>query len=544
MTEEQAWQIIDLLTTTQDAAISLIKNCEDGDSGSFITLSDDIVAAYKFIMSFVEAHNNRKSYYIACESVVESLNHILAYDLSDASKRIHKIEFELLPLMQSLYMFFYFYEIIAKDKERFMHYIDKQRYLIGVNSYVDYSEKAGEYKYELSIIVTGFNKLEYTKMCIDNLLKYIPKNLSYELILINHGSTDGTKEFFESIRPHKQLDIFRNGGGYGAVQKIIEGRYTLSISNDVLVTENAITNLLSCIKSDSKIAYVVPTTPNVSNLQSITTERFETLDEMYIFAKENNQKNPLKWEQRVRLCNPIALYSSKHILSSSGIQYQTYIISEDGHLFPDDKRSLLFRKHGLKMMLAKDAYCYHFGSVTLKDTIKENEYYTNGRKIFKQTFNIDPWGKGFCYDPHLFHELNLSKKDKAYILGISPGIGSNPLKIKTMLRELGSENTKLFLATEEEHFKVDYETYTEPEYVTISRPNEFASVFPKEFFDYITVEFPINSNMLNSLIKRLKPKGQLLVLVSDEKTIRSLNKRKPNQIIDSKSHGWFVYNKN
>lgn len=91
-------------------------------------------------------------------------------------------------------------------------------------------------------------------MCVESILAKIPEGLNYELILVNHGSDDGTKEYFESIHPNKQFDIAVNGGGVGAISKIVEGEFTFLVSNDVIVTPYAIENLLTCIRSDTKIA--------------------------------------------------------------------------------------------------------------------------------------------------------------------------------------------------------------------------------------------------------------------------------------------------
>ena len=49
----------------------------------------------------------------------------------------------------------------------------------------------------VSIIIPCFNAVEYTKQCMESVL--IHTNVNYELILINNGSTDGTKEYFEIL---------------------------------------------------------------------------------------------------------------------------------------------------------------------------------------------------------------------------------------------------------------------------------------------------------------------------------------------------------
>jgi GT2 family glycosyltransferase len=139
-------------------------------------------------------------------------------------------------------------------------YYREEMHSLGSNQYINNAVLTGEYRYDLSIAVIAFNKLEYTKQCVESILKYVPKDLHYELILINHGSTDGTKEYFESISPTKQLDIFINGGGLAAYTYICEGKYFMLVSNDVIVTENAIANMIKCMESDEKIAWVVPAT--------------------------------------------------------------------------------------------------------------------------------------------------------------------------------------------------------------------------------------------------------------------------------------------
>jgi len=539
-----AMQILELVNTVQDAVVQMHYACLNGDSELFESLSEDINLAFQSFMPILQAHSRIRALYLTCESIVDSLERIITMHTVDPVKCAHKIEFELIPIIQTFYTNFYYYEIALFDDGLLKQYMERDRFLLGGNTYIDHAEEEGNYKYDLSIIVLGYNKLEYTRMCVESLLKYIPEDLNYELILINHGSNDGTKEFFEEVAPDKQLDIFRNGGGLEALSRIIEGKYFLSISNDVLVTEGAIENLLACVKSDPLIAFVVPTTPNVSNFQSLETDA-ATLKDMYLFAAKNNKLNPLRWEQRCRLCNPISMLPSNLILSTKGIVIDTYKLSEDEFLFPDDRLSLLIRKRGLKMMLANDAYCFHFGSVTLKEQGHgDDDYLLNGRITFKKVFGVDPWNKGFCHDPALFKSLNIKKKNGARILGVSPGMGSNPLKAKAMLRELGSENIKMFLTSDEEQFQVDYETYTDPGLIKITSASEFTSVFAGEMFDYIFVETDIGHDGIDTLIKRLLPDGKLSVWYIDPETAETpTNKAKP-EIVPSglyKSGVWHIY---
>ncbi|MGL5352392.1 MAG: glycosyltransferase family 2 protein, partial [Clostridium sp.] len=42
-----------------------------------------------------------------------------------------------------------------------------------------------------SIVILTYNQLEYTKLCIESIRIFTPKN-SYEIIIVDNNSTDGT----------------------------------------------------------------------------------------------------------------------------------------------------------------------------------------------------------------------------------------------------------------------------------------------------------------------------------------------------------------
>lgn len=367
-------------------------------------------------------------------SVKASSERVLNLACNNGLKMSKKLEFELLPLIECLRLSFYYWNWVGEDSEKKKKFFEEDVKYYYRNRYMEKSRKEGKYKYELSITVTGYNKLEYTKKCIHSLKKYLPKNITYELIFLNHGSMDGTKEFFESQSPNKQVDVEVNGGARTVIDRIVEGKYRLAISNDVLITENSISNLYKCIKSDEKIGWVVPSTPNVSNLQTLDAN-YKTLEEMYEFAKKNNVSDPDRWEERPRLCNPIDIRRVEDWFEIVGRK----TLVPGGISFPDDIVSYIFRRNGYKLILAKDVYCYHFGSVTIGEQIRNQQKaqvnYCKGRINFIKQFNMDPWGYGMAYDVALMTGLDVRDVLNGNILGINSGIGANPLKIKSLLKE-------------------------------------------------------------------------------------------------------------
>lgn len=372
------------------------------------------------------------STYKAVVSILDSLNRITALMTSDRERALSKIEYELIPLTEECRANFYFWGIVSGDKEREEKYLNEDIHYLARNQYVERSVQTGEWKYDLSITVLAYNNLDYTQKCIENLMKYYPRFLRTELILINHGSEDGTREYFERVNPDKLLDIKVNGGGLSAVHRITEGKYLLSVSNDVYVQRNTIYNCYNCMISDPKAGFVVPATSNISNLQTLKCE-YSNEAELEAFCLKNNICDPDKWERRTRLCDPIGLVSNELINELN--PYHRYY-SENSFSFPDDNLSLLCRRNGYNMYLAKDGYCHHCGSATLKNDKNTNseEAFLKGRANFMKRYRIDPWHKpAFSYS--LFESIDINKTGHVNILAINGGLGGNGLKIKELLKE-------------------------------------------------------------------------------------------------------------
>jgi GT2 family glycosyltransferase len=480
---------------------------------------------------------------ISCENLIYSINNILKFVKTRSQRVCSKIEFELIPILQDFYYDFYFFTCVFGNKEKEKkHYAEEFISMIG-NHYIDQSMKTGKYKYDISISVLAYNKLEYTKNCIESIIKYTPSHINYELILIDNGSNDGTYEYFESLSPTKIFTLKHNSLNIvtGAVSRIYEGRYLLSISNDVIVTENYLDNLIGCIESDSKIAMIVPTTPNISNLQTVPAQ-YSTLEEMHNFAKLNNISDPIRWEERTRLCNPLTFYRSDIILSSQGVgaSDKYFVYSE----FCDDAVALRLRRAGYKLILAKDCYCYHFGSVTLRESQAKENTLEKSRKLFIERYGVDAWSTGFCYDEELMKALTIKVEEGVNILGINSGFGSNPLKIKTLYKEAGNKDVQLFFVTDDDRYVQDLQAYSE----NVRYANDTTvDVFDDIYFDYILLEgnvekiINISNNFNNIKNKIINKGGTLVICATKRKEIEILNKLKADKKITGYNCYWFLW---
>lgn len=487
--EGLAKQIMEMVETLNQAASQLYDIISSGkEDTEFIQLMLTMLSKMEIPLQQLTNEEPSLMSELMSKNVISSLIHIAALKEAEPERACRKIEFELLPLLHELYVDLYFWGLCYPDKNKMWNYYKNEMWKLCPFPYIEEAERNGTYKYEVSIIVLAYNKLDYTKLCLEFLKQNFPDDVSHELILVNNGSTDGTKEYFESIHPDKQLDILHNTKSPSAVSQIIEGRYILFISNDILILPHAIENMLLCIRSDEKIGCVVPTLPNVSNLQTICAQ-YSNPKEMLTFAEQNNKCDPFRWEQRSRLIPPVVLARSKTTAIHAFLGYLYPFNPERFLAFTDDLMSMLLRRSGLKCILAKDAYSHHFGSVTIRENVQKNQrIYNDGRREFAKTFGMDPWGTGLCYDPAVMDAISPENCEPVNVLGVNCGMGSNPLKIKEILREKKrNQQVHVYNISDQVQYMEDLKGVSDF-FQPVLNWNKAENFFSEIFFNYIIVE--------------------------------------------------------
>ncbi|WP_313990629.1 glycosyltransferase [uncultured Selenomonas sp.] len=255
-----------------------------------------------------------------------------------------------------------------------------------------------EYRYDVTIVLCGYNKLEYTKTAAESIFAHTDfSNGRVELITINNGSDDGTREFFESLPHTKKINLKYNILGFNAAQHIAEGKYYVSYSNDVVATPHWLEQMLAAMESDARIALAVPAcnAEGVSNDQGISVSypnTFAGLEEMQEFAASHNQMNPALWEERALLMPFLSI--TRMDVYRIGLVDPIYTRGE----FVDDDLSTLLRRTGWRQLLLKDTFMHHFGGVTMGE-----ERYRQGdsaitamRRVYYEKWGVDAWdGRGY-----------------------------------------------------------------------------------------------------------------------------------------------------
>lgn len=243
-------------------------------------------------------------------------NAISLINVDQIQEAAELLKYQLRPFLQELWEELYYWGTIYPDPKKMDNYYKNEFAEHHASLYL--SKKSSAYKYKISIFIPIFNKLDYTKKCINSILKNTDlSKYACEFILLNDGSSDQSQKYLEGLNlgaDKKVLYLKRNVKTmiFSLAMRVCEGEFLLFVNNDTVVTKGWLDNLLLCIESDPAIISATPCTPNTSNLQADLEGRypFSSIEEL---GRYENSSNPSLWEERARIMPVIALYRTKLI---------------------------------------------------------------------------------------------------------------------------------------------------------------------------------------------------------------------------------------
>jgi len=360
----------------------------------------------------------------------------------------------------------------------------------------------------VSVVLLAYNHIDFTKKCVESLFQYT-KEIDYELITVNNGSEDGTKEYFDSLPNSKKINFPENVGVDKAINagfRLAEGKYTLNLSNDIVVTSHWLENLVTGMEADEKIAMAVPVCGFSSNNQQVSLQ-YKSLEEMQRLAEQYNRSNPNLWEERIRLVTYTCLFRTD-------VQKEIGGFDEDFNpgAYDDDAISFHIRRMGYKLMLASDTYVHHFGSVTFNAEYAKNNLAVRNQALFTQKFGVNSWAAGMI-DWNVVNMGNYRRSDEVRILGIGRSCGATLLQIKNMFRKLGTRNAKLFYLSETDGNMADLQSICEN--CVCASPGDVKHHFGEQLYDLIVVESETDKlenieQLYEDLCSMLKEDGRII----------------------------------
>ncbi len=350
-------------------------------------------------------------------------------------------------------------------------------------------------KRNTSIIILTYNNLEYTKACIESIEKYTDSN-TYEIIVIDNNSTDGTKKWLESKKDLKVVYNQFNAGFPKGCNQGIEIANTnndiLLLNNDTIVTKNWLKNLKICLDSNEYIGAVGAVCNKDENRQGVDFS-YNDFFTMQKLAEKNNISNPKKWEEKVFLIG-FCILIKREVINKVKKLDEKY---SPGYV-EDNDLSLRIINEGYKLILCHDCFIHHYlGTEFRKDL---SNFYSI---LYK---NRDYFYRKWKFNTFSFDEIKSASfpliKNPINILELNCGIGAGILELKYKLGNVridGVENDK---------YKIKFSSKFTKVYKKLSYAN-------RKFYDYILIGDLLEKvndpkKILNNLKSYLKRDGYIV----------------------------------
>lgn len=241
------------------------------------------------------------------------------------------------------------------------------------------------FKPRVSIVIPVYNQLEYTKKCIESIIKYT--HISYEIIIVDNASEDGTKKYLESL---EYIKIVRNDSNKGypvAInQGLVEatGEYIILMNNDIVLTPNWLDGLIEVAESDPKIGLVGPAINVVSGFQLDLDAQYSDPNMAVEYSKKVRENRRRAWMETPRIAFVCTLIKRDVVKAIGGLDERF----SPGN-YEDDDYCLRANQAGYNLVIAWDTYIHHFGSKSFK--ANGEQLYADRLEKSKNKF-VGKWG--------------------------------------------------------------------------------------------------------------------------------------------------------
>jgi O-antigen biosynthesis protein len=113
----------------------------------------------------------------------------------------------------------------------------------------------------VSVVTPLYNCLAHTRAMLDSLRDSMPRGITYEVILVDDGSTDGTREWLEGLREPYAVILNERNLGFGAATNrgasAARGRILALLNNDLVLRKGWIRPMLRALDSLGSRAGIV-----------------------------------------------------------------------------------------------------------------------------------------------------------------------------------------------------------------------------------------------------------------------------------------------
>lgn len=219
---------------------------------------------------------------------------------------------------------------------------------------------------DLSFIIVNWNTRDLLRDCLDSIDKTV-NALSYEIIVTDNASSDGSAEMLVREYPSVQLIANAENRGFGAANNqgfaVMQGKYALLVNTDAVLTDGAVKKLWDFAEANPLAAIVCGQLLNADGSKQNSVASFPTLLTLaantslleYFFpgkypSKRYNHQEPLEVDSAIGACMMIR----KKALDEVSFFDDRYFF-----FFEETDLAFAMKRAGWKVYHVPDALIYH-----------------------------------------------------------------------------------------------------------------------------------------------------------------------------------------
>jgi len=252
---------------------------------------------------------------------------------------------------------------------------------------------------DLSIILVNWNAKKLLKQCIESIINET-KKVSYEIILVDNNSTDGSAQMVEEN--FKSVVLIKNSENRGfaaannQAMKIAKGDYILLLNSDTVVLNDALDKCYERILGEDKIGLIGCKLLNSDMSLQPSCYNFNSLLNAIMFKtkaiKFINKKNRYKYEGLMQsfdyntemdvdyVCGAFMLYK-RDILEKVGFLDESFFMYAE-----ETDYCARIKEAGYRILFYPGAEIIHYGGGSSKkiSAISENRRIVSRLKFIKK----------------------------------------------------------------------------------------------------------------------------------------------------------------
>lgn len=336
----------------------------------------------------------------------------------------------------------------------------------------------------VSVVIVVWNKWQYTYQCLKSLYDNT-KDIKYEVVIIDNGSSDDTHRMLKKIKNikiifNKKNLYFIKACNIGVNKS--RGKYIYLLNNDAYVTDGALFSLVNTIESEKKIGVVGSKLIfSDGKLQEAGSMLWSDGSALGYGRGDDPNKEEYCYRREVDFCSGASLLIPRSLYQKVGGMKAEY----EPAYYEEVDLCLEIIKSGYKVIYDPKSIIYHYEFTSRTPEHAAQLMATNQAKLIKR------WRKFLSTKPQRPDRLNiLNNRDKRKVRKVLLILGGNNwehndiLKVIKLNKLKNEKITVYYQNRSRDQFSTLFNTLRDIKIEVISNQN-FTS-FMKERRDYFS----------------------------------------------------------